>query len=106
MNAIPTTNPRNPTFRFSLGDVAMTPGVRDLLAQVTDPWPRATVNRMLARHASGDWGEVPPEDAAENELALQEGYRLMSVYYVCGERVWVITEADRSCTTLLLPDEY
>jgi len=66
--------------------------------------------RLLERHASGDWGEVPPEDARENERSLKHGWRLMSSYPVGseanGERVWVITEADRSSTFLLLPSEY
>lgn len=84
----------------------MTPGVSELLDQASDPWPQITLQSILTRHTTGDWGEVPPEDAAENELSLIEGFRVMSVYYVYGERVWVITEADRSCTTLLLPEEY
>jgi len=64
--------------------------------------------RLLERHASGDWGEVPPEDARENELSLKYGWRLMSSYPVgdADERVWVITEADRSSTCILLPSEY
>ena len=65
---------------------------------------------LLERHVSGDWGEVPPEDARENERSLKYGWRLMSSYAVGseadGERVWVITEADRSSTCLLLPSEY
>src|SRR5947207_1047033 len=60
----------------------------------------------LRRHAKGDWGEVPPEDAAENELSLQAGYRLLSGYGTGDGRFWVITEADRSVTTILLPEDY
>jgi hypothetical protein len=54
----------------------------------------------------GDWGDVPPEDAAENRLSIEQGFRVMSSYDVGGQRVWIITEADRSSTTLLLPSEY
>ena len=62
---------------------------------------------FLSRHVAGDWGEVAEEDAAENELSLQEDFRLLSSYSTAlGERLWVITEADRSSTCLLLPDEY
>jgi hypothetical protein len=63
--------------------------------------------RGLARHQSGDWGDVPPEDREENELSLREGFRVMSSYTDRhGTRFWIITEADRSATTILLPDEY
>ena len=60
----------------------------------------------LARHALGDWGEVPPEDARENERSLKHGWRVLSSYAVGEGKVWIITEADRSYTTILLPDEY
>lgn len=61
---------------------------------------------LLDRHASGDWGEVPKADARENARALKTGLRLLSSYEHEGERLWVITEADRSSTCLLLPNEY
>jgi hypothetical protein len=62
---------------------------------------------VLARHVSGDWGELPVEDIAANELALLTGKRLLSSYALPGDgKVWVITEADRSSTTILLPNEY
>ena len=61
----------------------------------------------MSRHVAGDWGEVGPADAAENELSLKEGLRLMSVYSLKnGTKIWVITEADRSATTFLLPEDY
>jgi hypothetical protein len=60
---------------------------------------------LLARQRR-DWGDIPPEDAAENRLSLREGYRVLSSYAIGDSRVWVITEADRSVTTLLLPDDY
>ncbi len=85
---------------FPLGQVVCTPGVRDSVS---------FVEQMIAlsRHARGDWGEVCPDDWAENELSLKEGFRLFSVYRTQKNvKFWIITEADRSATTLLLPDEY
>ena len=65
------------------------------------------MSRALLRHASGDWGDVPAPDALANEAALQCEGRLLSSYPLGnGVRVWAITEADRTVTTLLLPDEY
>jgi hypothetical protein len=60
----------------------------------------------LRRHVRGEWGDVPPEDALANERAVEHGARILSSYEVAGQRVWVITEADRSVTTLLFPSEY
>jgi hypothetical protein len=64
--------------------------------------------RLLARHIHGDWGDLPVEDQVENELALLTGKRLLSSYTLPGgeSKVWIITEADRSVTTILLPDDY
>jgi hypothetical protein len=63
--------------------------------------------RCLARHVTGDWGELEDEDRAANEAAVAEGTRLLSAYTVAsGEKLWVITEWDRSVTTFLLPEEY
>ena len=87
---------------FSLGNTYLTPGVQDLMA-------RGTVNplALLSRHARCDWGEMSPEDRRANNRALTDGTRLFSAYQVTPDvRVWVITEADRSATTLLLPSEY
>jgi len=59
------------------------------------------------RHARGDWGELGEEDQRENQLSLEQGFRLLSVYStVAGDRLFVITERDRSLTTILLPEEY
>jgi hypothetical protein len=60
----------------------------------------------IARHARGDWGDLSREDAAENDLSLREGFRLFSAYGRGERRYWVITEADRSATTVLLPEDY
>ena len=86
-----------------LGRIVATPGALALLeASGADP----TV--LLARHSSGDWGEVPPEDARENERSVREGLRVLSSYPVGddGARVWIITEHDRSSTCILLPEDY
>jgi hypothetical protein len=88
---------------FDLGHVVATPGAMELLVSAGE-----SPARLLERHASGDWGVVPSEDARENERSLKYGFRILSSYPVGedGERVWVITEADRSSTCLLLPSEY
>nr|WP_054506182.1 hypothetical protein [Achromobacter xylosoxidans] len=86
---------------IQLGHVVATPGALNLLQ-------RASLNpfQMLSRHRSGDWGDVSTEDALANEAAAIHGNRVISSYEVAGERLWVITEADRSATTFLLPEEY
>lgn len=61
---------------------------------------------LVQRHQSGDWGEVPLEDAMENDLSVREGFRIMSSYAVGTERIWIITEAYRSSTCILLPEDY
>jgi hypothetical protein len=60
----------------------------------------------IARHAAGDWGELCAFDRRQNEIALRDGYRVLSSYEVPAGRVWIITESDRSVTTILLPEEY
>lgn len=87
--------------RFPLGDCRITPAAREHLAAAG-----VAEGALLARHATGDWGELDPEDVAENELSLRRGFRILSSYVVAGEKVWVITEADRSGTTVLLAWEY
>lgn len=62
---------------------------------------------FLSRHVRGDWGDLPKEDKDENLLSVEKGFRLLSSYRTtAGDKLWVITEADRSHTTLLLPEEY
>lgn len=94
---------RNPLVRedkFPLGQMVMTPGVRDSLSP-------SEMLHALRRHARGDWGDLDSEDRAANERALQEHTRLLSAYKsTTGVKFWIITEADRSVTTVLLPDEY
>lgn len=60
----------------------------------------------LARHATGDWGDLCAFDRRQNEIALRDGHRVLSSYDAPAGRVWIITEADRSVTTILLPEEY
>lgn len=65
------------------------------------------VFQSLCRHARGDWGDVCPEDAEENQISLKEGFRILSSYRDRnGTKFWIITEADRSATTVLLPEDY
>lgn len=89
--------------KFSLGVVVATPDSLTLLDGLG-----ISPNTLLSRHAQGDWGLVPKEDARENERSIKNGWRILSAYEVGddGERVWIITEADRSSTCLLLPEEY
>ena len=87
---------------FALGQVLATPGALELLET-----HQLTALPFVLRHVSGDWGDICAEDRQANTDALQYGYRLMSVYVISkAERLWIITEADRSSTTLLLPEEY
>jgi hypothetical protein len=86
---------------FALGALVATPAVLAHLDQHD-----INAQPYLERHVSGDWGDVPPEDAQENQLSVEQGFRILSSYDIAGERVWVITEADRSSTTLLFPSEY
>lgn len=86
--------------RFPLGRVVATPGV---LEQI----PHGALLGALARHQRGDWGDVCSQDRAKNDAALQSGERILSVYRSADDvKFWIITEADRSYTTVLLPSEY
>jgi hypothetical protein len=85
---------------FRMGRLVTTAGA---LARL----PQEDVLEGIRRHHGGDWGDVSPESRLENEFALQEGERLWSVYHDRhGVKFWIITEADRSATTILLPEEY
>jgi len=87
---------------FNLGQTVATPGALKAFQEAN-----MTGLELLARHVTGDWGDLAEEDKEENELALVERLRILSAYNLpTGEKVWVITEADRSATTLLLPEEY
>lgn len=87
---------------FSAGQIVATPGALALLEQANK-----TPFEFLSRHLRGDWGDLCEHDRIENELSLKQGFRLMSSYVVSNnQKLWIITEADRSTTTLLLPTEY
>ncbi len=86
--------------KFDPGQLGITPGAQ---AEI----PMAEVETALNRHVQGDWGNVSKDDRAQNEWALKNEARLMSVYESAnGVVFWIITEADRSSTTILLPSEY
>jgi hypothetical protein len=86
--------------RIHLGRVVATPGVLHLVSN-------DEVTLALARHASGDWGLVDTGDARANDEAVEHGGRILSAYETtAGVRYWILTEADRSMTTVLLPSEY
>lgn len=88
------------TVDLPLGRIVITPNALDRLRPEDIP-------PALARHASGDWGEVPREDWTANDLSVEEGQRILSAYRDAhGIKFWVITEADRSVTTILLPEDY
>lgn len=88
--------------KFPLGMLAMTPGAEEAMQEAG----QLPID-FLSRHANGDWGELCEEDWRANDYALQEGTRIFSAYTTTGgEKLWCITEADRSVTTLLLPEEY
>jgi hypothetical protein len=88
--------------KFALGQLVATPGALEAMEASGQ-----TPDFFLARHQAGDWGEVSEEDCLLNERALKDGDRLLSVYRTLkAVRLYVITEADRSCTTCLLPSEY
>ncbi len=88
-----------PKTKFPLGQVVITANAQAKLDS-------QAVSDGLSRHACGDWGSVCKEDAAENELSLKEGFRLLSVYGSGETKFWIITEADRSYTTVLMPEDY
>lgn len=90
------------TIKFNPGRCVATPGAIDAMGEAgQEP------SFFLDKHVSGDWGECDREDAAANDAALQDGTRIFSVYSTLkSEKLWVITEADRSSTCILTPDEY
>ena len=85
--------------KFELGDLVATPGAME---SFTDD-QRV---ECLKRHAAGDWGDLDEEDRQTNDAAVVEGDRLLSAYVIDGQKLWIITEADRAVTTFLLPSEY
>ena len=88
--------------KFNLGRVVATPGIIEALTATGE-----ISGTYLMRHAKGDWGDLDDDDKGMNDLALQHDERILSAYTLLdGTRIWIITEADRSSTTILLPEEY
>ena len=85
---------------FQTGQIVATPGALSLAEQGVD------LLDYLIRHLNGDWGDLCEEDKKENEFSVKNGYRILSSYTTPFGKLWVITEADRSATTFLLPEEY
>ncbi len=86
--------------KFRLGTLVATPGALDAAPS------REALLDLVQRHESGDWGDLDAHDQRENEIAVREGLRILSAYDLDETRFWVITESDRSQTTILLPEEY
>ena len=87
---------------FRLGQIVATPGALQALERAGE-----APQKFLERHVCGDWGDLGEDDRQENALSLERSFRLLSVYQTtAGERLWVITEANRELTTILLPRDY
>ena len=88
---------------FTVGQFVATPGALAAIGVSGDD-----LSSYLARHQSGDWGEVDDQDWKENQISLEQGLRLMSVYIlgITAVKIWIITEAYRSSTCVFLPEEY
>jgi hypothetical protein len=100
MSNIPAGN--RPAVNLPLGQLVFTPGALDALAKAGQ-----NGKELLDRHCRGDWGDVNAQGSAANDRAITEGDRILSAYSLKDQtKVWIITEADRSVTTILLPDEY
>jgi hypothetical protein len=90
------------TLLFPLGVLVATPRALQAL-----PDAKENITTFLARHSTHDWGDVGDEDKKQNDASVENGFRLLSAYKLRnGTDIWVITEADRSATTVLLPEEY
>lgn len=91
-----------PNPKFALGKLVATPGALDALKE-----SQQSAWHFFFRHMSGDWGELDEEDKLLNQQALEDGSRLLSAYRTrLGKRLYVITESDRSLSTILLVEEY
>lgn len=97
----------NMSGKFQLGQILSTPAAISVMDRLDPQDDHSRVAaRLLARHHSGDWGDVDQEDWASNDRALEEGSRLFSAYGEGDDKLYVITEADRSVTTILTPGDY
>lgn len=90
--------------RFPLGRVVWTQGINEAIA--TDSAFAKFVLDSLKRHCHGDWGDLSTEDKKENDYSLDKELRILSAYQLGNRKIWIITEADRSATTILFPEEY
>src|SRR4051794_12626232 len=86
--------------RFALGQIVVTPAALELMKM-----SNVDGLALLQRHVTGDWGDLDDADKQENELSVQKGFRILSAYGTGDSKLWIITEADRSVTTILRPDE-
>ena len=86
---------------LQLGHIVCPPGVMELMERYAPE-----IINCLTRHRSGDWGDVCEEDRKENDQSADLGYRVLSAYTIDQTKIWIITEANRSSTCVLLPDEY
>lgn len=91
------------TRKLALGQLLITPGAKEAVGteHLTE-----LLAALFEKHACGDWGDVSEEDKQNNDEALESGDRILSAYNIGDTRIWIITEYDRSATTVLLPDEY
>lgn len=93
---------KKPRQLFPLGETVMTIGAKEVLAE-SNQLP----NEFLIKHQKGNWGDICKDDWRENDLSVKKGFRILSAYRtIKDEKIWVITEADRSATIILLPSEY
>lgn len=91
---------------FQLGHVVATSNALRTIEEALGEATPAYLAALISRHARGDWGDIHPDDVGLNEAALEHGNRILSVYKDGALPVWIITEADRSVTTVLLPEDY
>jgi len=104
VNTIPAEVYMRRNMKFPLGRIVWTRGVNDLVA-VDASFAKFVIN-SLKRHTKGDWGEMSEDDKLENNFSVGKELRLLSSYQHDGTKIWIITEADRSVTTILFPKEY
>ena len=88
------------------GKLYWTPGIRNLMANSLNSEIVQVIGDCLNKHEHGDWGIVSDEDKKLNDEAVENGFRVLSAYKVDEKKIWIITEADRESTTILLPEEY
>jgi len=91
---------------FPLGHIVMTQGIKALIDDAQSPLTDADLLALINRHRMGDDGDVCEDDAEANQQAIRDDLRVFSVYKLTACTLWIITEADRSSTTILLPEEY